>query len=55
MLLNAAYLLDEPGVRPFKQALEHLARQHRAIELQLTGPWPPYSFASLDERQEARP
>ncbi|MGN6795111.1 MAG: GvpL/GvpF family gas vesicle protein [Streptosporangiaceae bacterium] len=48
MLLNAAYLLDEGSERDFSEAVHELARQHRTIQLQLTGPWPPYSFASLD-------
>ena len=55
MLLNAAYLLDGAGEQPFRAAVHHLARQHPAIRLQLTGPWPPYSFASLETTQEGRP
>lgn len=55
MLLNAAYLLNGASERPFREAVEDLARQHPALRLQLTGPWPPYSFAGLDATQEARP
>ncbi|MGN6679849.1 MAG: GvpL/GvpF family gas vesicle protein [Streptosporangiaceae bacterium] len=55
MLLNAAYLLDEASERRFSDAVLELAQQYRAIQLQLTGPWPPYSFASLDATLEAQP
>ncbi|HKR71046.1 MAG TPA: GvpL/GvpF family gas vesicle protein [Streptosporangiaceae bacterium] len=55
MLLNAAYLLDEASERRFSDAVLELAQQHRAIRLQMTGPWPPYSFASLDATLEAQP
>jgi hypothetical protein len=55
MLLNAAYLLDESSERHFSEAVQELSQQYRAIQLQLTGPWPPYSFASLDATLEAQP
>jgi hypothetical protein len=55
MLLNAAYLLDESSERRFSDAVQELARQYRAIQLQLTGPWPPYSFASIEATLEAQP
>ena len=45
MLLNAAYLLDESASDMFAIAVATLARQHLDIRLELTGPWPPYSFA----------
>jgi hypothetical protein len=45
MILNAAYLLDEQRDGDFAAAVAHLAEQHADIRLQLTGPWPPYSFA----------
>jgi Gas vesicle synthesis protein GvpL/GvpF len=54
MLLNASYLLDEASERGFSKAVQELAQQYRAIQLQLTGPWPPYSFASLDATLEAQ-
>lgn len=52
MLLNGAYLLDQASERLFAQAVSQLAQQHPAVQVQLTGPWPPYSFASLDATQD---
>lgn len=48
MILNAAYLVDEAAARAFTGAVAALDDEHRAIRLQLTGPWPPYSFAALE-------
>jgi hypothetical protein len=52
MILNAAYLLDEARDRQFSELVQQLAAQHPAVQLQLTGPWPPYSFASLDRDRQ---
>jgi hypothetical protein len=46
MILNGAYLVDEPRSAEFARALDGLRGQ--GVELQLTGPWAPYSFAELD-------
>jgi hypothetical protein len=48
MLLNAAYLLDDTREADFAAAVAALARKHRSIRLELTGPWPPYSFATAE-------
>lgn len=53
MILNAAYLLDEAAGQQFGETVQQLAGQHPAVQLQLTGPWPPYSFASLDHDPRA--
>lgn len=53
MLLNAAYLLDEQRSDDFSAAVEALAANHPALRLELTGPWPPYSFASVEQGGEA--
>jgi Gas vesicle synthesis protein GvpL/GvpF len=47
MLLNAAYLVDVAHQEAFAAAVRDLAERHRAagVRVQLTGPWPPYSFA----------
>jgi hypothetical protein len=45
MILNAAYLLDSARGGEFAAAVTALAEQHPALRLELTGPWPPYSFA----------
>jgi hypothetical protein len=45
MILNAAYLLDTGRGEDFAAAVAALAGQHPGLRLELTGPWPPYSFA----------
>lgn len=49
MLLNAAYLLDITRQDEFAAAVAALAGQHPGLRLELTGPWPPYSFAGQGE------
>ncbi|MFJ8053773.1 GvpL/GvpF family gas vesicle protein [Streptomyces luteogriseus] len=50
-LLNAAYLVDDGRRAEFVRAVGELARDaHRsAVEVTLSGPWIPYSFARSDE------
>ncbi len=45
MLLNAAYLLDAGASAGFASAVAAAATAHPELRLELTGPWPPYSFA----------
>jgi Gas vesicle synthesis protein GvpL/GvpF len=48
MVFNAAYLVaDSPR---FGQTLRELADEHResGVELELTGPWPPYNFVPVE-------
>ncbi|MFG3440877.1 GvpL/GvpF family gas vesicle protein [Nonomuraea sp. NPDC047897] len=47
MVLNGAYLVDDERGQEFARALEELRAQGGEIEL--TGPWAPYSFAVLDD------
>jgi Gas vesicle synthesis protein GvpL/GvpF len=49
MLLNAAYLLEESAGDTFAAAVAALAGGHPGIRLELTGPWPPYSFTGTDD------
>lgn len=44
MLLNAAYLVDDGRSEEFASAVTALGDTH-AVEIELTGPWPPYSFS----------
>ncbi|MFE2180924.1 GvpL/GvpF family gas vesicle protein [Streptomyces sp. NPDC059455] len=44
-ILNAAYLLDATRTRELRAALTSLRRDEPAIQIDLSGPWPPYSFA----------
>ncbi|MFG1756093.1 GvpL/GvpF family gas vesicle protein [Micromonospora echinofusca] len=48
MALNGAYLVGHGAVAGFRRLVDALAGRHPEIRLELTGPWPPYSFA--DER-----
>lgn len=45
MLLNAAYLTDAGDSRDFTAAVAAEAVAHPELRIDLTGPWPPYSFA----------
>jgi hypothetical protein len=47
MVLNAAYLVDEADADAVRRLVED--RDDRALRLELTGPWAPYSFATLEE------
>lgn len=49
MILNAAYLLDNARREEFAAAVTALAGQHPGLRFELTGPWPPYSFAGMGE------
>ncbi len=50
MILNGTYLVDEADAGRFAAAVDQAARQHPAVRLELTGPWPPYSFAMVEAR-----
>ncbi|HET9124460.1 MAG TPA: GvpL/GvpF family gas vesicle protein [Solirubrobacteraceae bacterium] len=46
MVLNTAYLVRDADLTAFRSELERSAREAGAagLELELTGPWPPYNF-----------
>lgn len=48
MLLNGAYLVDDAAQPAFAGAIEALRAEYGPLgfDLELTGPWPPYSFAA---------
>ena len=48
MLLNAAYLLRQSEGTGFAEAVAAAAAAHPELRVELTGPWPPYSFAGED-------
>jgi Gas vesicle synthesis protein GvpL/GvpF/Gas vesicle protein len=52
MILNAAYLLDDGRGDDFAAAVSALAERHPGVRLELTGPWPPYSFAGPEAGAE---
>jgi Gas vesicle synthesis protein GvpL/GvpF len=47
MVLNVAYLVDEAGADVLRRLVER--QQEDNLRLELTGPWAPYSFATLEE------
>ena len=47
LVLNAAYLLNSDRAGEFTAVARALARVHEGLRADLTGPWPPYSFAEL--------
>lgn len=57
MLLNAAYLLDAADCVTFTAAVAGQATAHPELRVELTGPWPPYSFAGEadEDAERARP
>jgi hypothetical protein len=52
MVLNAAYLIDDDRARDFAAAVQALSEREPRLSLELTGPWPPYSFAVHELEQE---
>ncbi|AVT28674.1 gas vesicle protein GvpFL [Plantactinospora sp. BC1] len=53
MVLNGAYLVDVAGLDGFTALVTALARRHAELRLELTGPWPAYSFAQDDPPRPA--
>ena len=49
MLLNGAYLVDANAGTSFTAAVAGEATAHPELRFELTGPWPPYSFAGADD------
>jgi gas vesicle protein GvpL/GvpF len=48
MILNVAYLLDEDRVDALAAAADELRARLPGVRIELTGPWPAYSFTELD-------
>jgi hypothetical protein len=53
MLLNGAFLVDDEALDDFHDLAERLGRDHAAtgIRVEVTGPWPPYSFVDMADLQ----
>lgn len=49
LVLNAAYLLNSERASEFAAVARALARVNEVVRADLTGPWPPYSFADLHQ------
>jgi hypothetical protein len=48
MTLNAAYLVGEADAEAFRAAVAEVAETHPDLKVETEGPWPPYSFATLE-------
>lgn len=48
MVLNGAYLVDDEKAELFRATVDDQATRHPSLRLSVDGPWPPYSFASLE-------
>jgi hypothetical protein len=54
IVLNGTYLVDNERADEFADTVRTLDDQHPGIDLDLTGPWPPYSFAGVDQISPSR-
>ncbi len=50
MVLNGAYLVDIDDGASFESLVQSLAEAHPESQVDVRGPWPPYSFAMLEQR-----
>lgn len=50
MLLNGAYLVERDEVPVFERTVKELAEQIPDVIVDIGGPWPPYSFAMMEQR-----
>ena len=50
MVLNASYLVPDERLDEFRGLVADLEGRYReaGLELELTGPWPPYHFVDLE-------
>lgn len=48
LLLSAAYLIPRAGVDAFRARVAALDAEHPELTFVCTGPWPPYSFATVE-------
>ncbi|MGH3506827.1 MAG: GvpL/GvpF family gas vesicle protein [Nocardioidaceae bacterium] len=48
MVLNGAYLVDRDRTSAFTDLTGRLAAAHPSLQVEVQGPWPPYSFATLE-------
>jgi hypothetical protein len=48
IVLSGAFLVERERLASFTSAVADAARSHDELDVQLTGPWPPYDFVRLD-------
>ncbi|MDA8388675.1 MAG: GvpL/GvpF family gas vesicle protein [Nitrospiraceae bacterium] len=53
MILNAAFLVDNFRAGDFIGEVELLKDKYPGLEIECTGPWPPYNFCALKEHEPA--
>ena len=51
-ILNAAYLVQADELPAFHALVRQLGTDAPELRIEVTGPWPPYSFAGLDRGDE---
>jgi hypothetical protein len=51
LLLTSSYLVDLDQVETFRREVETLSSEHPELHLLCTGPWPPFSFVSVGDKQ----
>ena len=49
MALNATFLVDDERSTEFFQLVDSLRARYPSVDIEVNGPWPPYSFAVLDK------
>lgn len=49
MVLNGTYLVDNERAYEFRDAVAALDAEHTGVRLELTGPWPAYSFTEVGQ------
>lgn len=49
LVMSGAYLVDPEGIPQFQKTVGVLQSEHPQLTFALTGPWPPYNFAGVDE------
>ena len=49
MVLNGIYLLDADRAAEFSSMARQFAAEHGTLRVEITGPWPPYSFVDRDD------
>jgi hypothetical protein len=50
MVLNGAYLVEVSAGATFETTVRDLMEANPSVEVSCVGPWPPYSFAMLEQR-----
>jgi gas vesicle protein GvpL/GvpF len=48
LLLTGAYLVPKQDLDSFREGVDDVEQRHPELSFVCTGPWPPYSFATVD-------